>query len=288
MKWRWLAPLLVPWLGMAELRKDIEFARPAGEPQQMDAWVPEQGSGPFPAIIWVHGGGFTGGDKAPAPKSLLEPIERLGYAWFSVNYRLAPKHPFPAQTDDVESAVAYVKAHAAEFKVDKNRLVLMGASAGGHLVSFVGVKHGKGNGVAAVVSFFGEHDLVDRVHPKGPCMMDGRVVEQQGPMCISPGLVKFLGITGTEAQAEAVVRKASPATYVHKGMPPYLLIHGTRDMGVPYEQSERMVDAVHRIGQRCELIRVEGGGHGFGAWDKDPAMAGYRDKLLEWLRRTVR
>lgn len=280
----WL--LLVPLLAAGDLKKDIEFVRRDGTPIAMDAYVPD-GGGPFPAIIWVHGGGFTGGDKAPAPMGLLEPLQQRGYAWFSVNYRLAPKFPFPAQTDDVESAVAYIKAHAAEFKVDAKKLVLMGASAGGHLVSFVGAKHGKGNEVAAVVSFFGEHDLVDRVHPKGPCMMDGKIVEQRGPMCLSPGLAQFLGITGSEPQAEHVVRKASPATYVRHRMPAYLLIHGTKDFGVPYEQSERMVEAMRRAGAKCELVRVEGGGHGFGAWDKNPSMAGYKQRMLDWLKQTV-
>jgi dipeptidyl aminopeptidase/acylaminoacyl peptidase len=118
--------------------------------------------------------------------------------------------------------------------------------------------------------------------------MDGKVVEQTGPMCLSPGLARFLGITGVEPGAEETVRKASPATYVSKHMPPYLLIHGTKDMGVPYEQSERMLDAMRTAGARCELVRVEGGGHGFGAWDKDPAMAGYMGRMLAWLRQTVR
>lgn len=283
---RWLL-LLLPIAAWGGLRTDIEFARPGGKPLAMDAFVPE-GKGPFPAIIWVHGGGFTSGDKAPAPMSVLEPIVQRGYAWFSVNYRLAPEHPFPAETDDVESAIAYIKSHAAEFKVDTRKLVLMGASAGGHLVSFVGAKHRKGNEVAGVISFFGEHDLVDRVHPKGSCMMDGKVVEQKGPMCISPGLQKFLGIEGSEPRAGKVVASASPAAHIYKGMPAYLLIHGTKDFAVPFEQSERMIEAMHKAGERCELVRVEGGGHGFGAWDRDPAMAGYKLKMLEWLKRTIR
>src|SRR5205807_4958916 len=126
----------------------IEFARREGVALTMDASLPE-GPGPAPAVIWVHGGGFVTGDKKPQPKALLAPLEQKGWAWFSVNYRLAPKYVFPAQTDDVESAVAYIKAHAREFKVDGGRLVLIGASAGGHLVSFVGAHHDHGNAVAA-------------------------------------------------------------------------------------------------------------------------------------------
>lgn len=282
----WLC-LCVPALLCGELKSDIEFTRRDGVVLTLDAFVPA-GAGPAPAAIWVHGGGFVSGDKKPPPASLFGPLQEKGWAWFSVNYRLAPQHAFPAQTDDVEGAVAYIKQHAREFKVDPRRLVLFGASAGGHLVSFVGAHHAKGNEVAAVVSFFGEHDLVDRVHPKGACMMDGKVVENPGPLCLSPGLSKFLGITVDSPNAEEVVRKASPATWVRHNMPAYLLIHGTKDFAVPYEQSERMLEAMTKAGARCELIRVEGGGHGYGAWDREPAMSGYRQRMFDWLARTIR
>src|SRR5436853_99137 len=82
------------------------------------------------------------------------------------------------------------------------------------------------------------HGAVRRVHPNGPCMVDGHIVENPGPMCLSPGLSKFLGVTAESPKAEDVVRKASPATYVKKNMPAYLLIHGTKDYNVPFEQSE--------------------------------------------------
>jgi alpha-L-fucosidase 2 len=274
-------------LSASEQFSDVEFVRRGDQALALDATVPD-GPGPFPAVIWVHGGGFVSGDKRPHPKALLEPLERKGWAWFSVNYRLAPAHPFPAQTDDVEAAVAYIKARNANFRIDPRRLVLIGASAGGHLVSFVGAHHAEGNDVAAVVSFFGEHDLVDRVHPKAACMVDGKVVDQPGPMCLSPGLAKFLGISAGSPNAEEVVRQASPATYVRRGMPAYLLIHGTKDFNVPFEQSERMKAAMKKAGADCELIRVEGGGHGFGEWDKHPSMSGYKQQMLEWLARVVR
>jgi alpha-L-fucosidase 2 len=282
-----LAGMFLPALiASAALRTDIEFSRPGGIPQLMDAYVPD-GAGPYAAVIWVHGGGFVAGDKQPYPKTLLDPLAEAGLAWFSVNYRLAPAHPFPAQTDDVESAVEYIKSHAREFKIDPDRIALIGASAGGHLVSFVGAKHRQKNRVRAVVSFFGEHDLIDRTHPKGDCMIDGKVIPDPGPLCLSPGLSKFLGVTAASPNAGKVVREASPATYIRKDMPAYLLVHGTKDLNVPYEQSVVMCNAMKKAGARCELITVEGGGHGFGAWDKDPAMSSYREKLQTWLLREL-
>ena len=267
-------------------RRDLEFARVGDVHLLMDANIPE-GEGPFPAVIWVHGGGFVSGDKSPAPMSLLEPLSQQGYAWFSVNYRLSPQYPFPAATDDVEAAVGYIKTHAREYKIDANRLVLIGASAGGHLVSFVGVKHRAENSVAAVIPFFGEHDLVNRVHPDGECMIDGKVAPNVAAFCLSPGLAKFLGITADSANREAVVRAASPVTHIYEDMPPYLFVHGTKDFNVPYEQSVRMCTAMKKAGAKCDVILVEGGGHGFGAWDKTEAMAGYKPALLSWLKKQL-
>jgi acetyl esterase len=269
------------------LKTDIEYGRADGQLLLMDAWVPD-GTGPFPAIIWVHGGGFVAGDKAPYPKSLLDPLAQEGYAWFSVNYRLAPRYPFPAETDDVEAAVHHIKLHASVYKIDPARLVLMGESAGGHLVSFVGAKHDAENRVAGVVSFFGEHDLVGRTHPDGPCMSDGKVVPDPGPICLSPGLSKFLGIHQPGPEAEKIIRTASPATYVQKDMPPYLLIHGTKDFNVPFEQSVAMCNAMHKAGAQCELITIEGGGHGRGSLDKAAGSNDYQQTMREWLRKILK
>ena len=100
----------------------------------MDAHIP-QGRGPFAAVILVHGGGWSGGSKQAAfIKPLFPVLDGSGLAWFSIDYRLAPKYQHPAAAEDVEQAIRYVKTHAREFRVDPNRLALMGESAGGHLV----------------------------------------------------------------------------------------------------------------------------------------------------------
>ena len=265
---------------------DVEYGRAADQSLTLDAYVPD-GAGPFPAIIWVHGGGFVAGDKAPYPKSLLDPLVKEGFAWFSVNYRLAPKYPFPAETDDVESAVHYIKVHAKQYKVDPTRLVLMGESAGGHLVSFVGAKHDPENRVAAVVSFFGEHDLVERTHTKGPCMVDGKVVPSQDGLCLSPGLSKFLGISKPGPEAERIIHDASPATYIQKDMPPYLLIHGSKDFNVPIEQSVLMCAAMKKAGANCELISIEGGGHGRGSLEKAGGPDAFQPAMIAWLKKVL-
>ena len=272
-----------PLLGT--VKNDIEFSNWGGMPLMLDALL-QDGPGVFPSIVFVHGGGFTGGDKKGYPKVISEMLTQAGFNWFSVNYRLSPGFTFPAHTDDVELAVAFLKSHAQEFKVDSQRIILMGSSAGGHLVSFVGSKHGPANGVAAVVSFYGEHDLVNRTRPQTDCAIGGKIRHTVEPQaCLSDGLKAYLGISEVSPATAKILREASPITYVQKNMPPYLLIHGTQDFHVPYEQSVWMCNAMQRAGAQCEIITVEGGGHG--GWDDDPALRNYQSKLLGWLEKIV-
>jgi acetyl esterase/lipase len=126
------APLLAE-AASGVLLHDIEYGRAGGEVLLLDAAVPA-GEGPFSAVILVHGGGWTGGSKAGDIAVLIEPLAKAGFVCFSINYRLAPQHRWPACRDDVLTAIRWVKEHAAEFKGDSARIALIGCSAGGHLV----------------------------------------------------------------------------------------------------------------------------------------------------------
>ena len=127
---------ILPLVARGELRTDIEFAKAGDVSLTLDAFVPE-GAGPFPTCILVHGGGFTKGDKTSFIKPLFEPLSKAGFAWFTINYRLAPAHRWPACLDDVETAIRWVRTHAKEYKVDPARIALIGESAGGHLVALL-------------------------------------------------------------------------------------------------------------------------------------------------------
>lgn len=255
----------------AELRSDIEFAVAGDEHLTLDAWVPE-GRGSFPAVIIVHGGGFTAGDKQTYVKPLFDPLRYAGFAWFTINYRLAPKYRFPAAVEDVENAVKWVKAHAREYKVDARRIALMGESAGGHLVSFVGAWDNPEARVAAVVSFYGPHDFEARA------IKDGK---------LSDSVKAFLGVTELNEQSREIMRQASPITFVHGSMAPFLLIHGTADALVPYEQSVKMCEKMQLVGAVCEVFTVDGAPHGVGPWEKNPAFRAYKEKMVQWLRKTL-
>lgn len=262
---RLLPFLLTSVLAAAGLKTDIEFARPNGSPLLLDASIPE-GPGPFPAVIIVHGGGFVRGDKQTYVKPVFEPLAQAGYAWFSINYRLAPEGRFPLAVDDVDAAVRWLKAHAREYRVDPRRIALLGESAGAHLVSFSAVRRAEGAGVKAVVAFYGPHDFEQRAHDIPS---------------ISDGLQKFLGVTELNEEGYRKLREASPYTFVKPGLPPFLLLHGTKDTQVPYNQSVRMCEKLKAAGDPCELITVPGGPHGMGGWETTPE---WKQKMIAWLK----
>src|SRR4051812_1569216 len=205
---------------------DVEYGVADGESLKLDAYVPE-GSGPFPAVILVHGGGWNGGDKSGGPKKgymapMHEPLEKGGFAWFSINYRLAPKHPYPACIDDVETAIRWVKANAAKYHLDPRRIALSGESAGGHLVELAMVRMNDATRLPAVVSFYGRGNLLDG--------------EKSGAE-LRTNLAQLVGRKILDAESEKVLREASPLFQLKRGLPPMLLVHGTVDQSVPYSQS---------------------------------------------------
>lgn len=262
--------LLLSTTAFAGVQTDIEFARPGGTSLTLDAFVPE-GKGPFPTCILVHGGGFTKGTKTSFIKPLFDPLSEAGFTWFTINYRLAPTNRFPACIEDTEAAIRWVKAHAREYKVDVKRIAIIGESAGGHIVSFVGARAKGDTSVAAVVPFYAPHDLEFQVRHRN---------------ALGTSMEALLGLMKLDDHAWKALREASSTTYMHNGMPPYLLIHGTKDEQVPYEQSVRFQKQMQAIGNQCDLITIPDGVHGMGGWDK--LGSDYRKQLIAWLRKTLK
>lgn len=255
----------------AELLKDVVYARVGGVALTLDVSVPD-GNGPFPAAILVHGGGFVAGDKQQYIIYLFKPLADANFVWFSINYRLAPQYKFPAATDDVERAIRYVRENAKKYKVDASRIALIGESAGGHLVSYVGARNRPEARVAAVVSLYGIHDFVSRA-----VKMGGQPSEAQSD---------FLGVEHTDADTVSILVKASPVVFVRKEMPPFLLIHGKNDEEVPYDQSVEMCEKMKKVGAHCDLLTVDAG-HGMDTWEPHPELHWYKKALVDWLRKTL-
>jgi acetyl esterase/lipase len=250
---------------------------PSGfRPLQLDLHVPE-GEGPFPVVLWIHGGGWQEGSRVWMPDT-VEPFgfhERLlarGYAVADVDYRLSGEAPYPAQLLDVQSAIRWLRHHSSSLRLDAGRFATLGESAGGHLAAMAGLAGGMvtaaghvgaaGGHVAAagpaddgdtsiqaVVNWYGATDLLD--------------VRDDEDRSISPAML----LGGPIAGRRDFAAWASPLHHVHPAAPPFLNMHGTADDVVPFEQSVRLAEALRALGVRCDLHPVAGAGHCFTGHD---------------------
>jgi alpha-L-fucosidase 2 len=266
-------------------KADVEYSRPDGKPLLLDIHVPD-GPGPFAAAIVVHGGGFDQGTQKSYVGPVLDVLTKAGFAWFSIDYRLAPDYYFPQPVEDVDNAIRWVKKNAAEYHVDPSKIALMGESAGAYLIAYAATHETPETKLAATVDFYGPVDYAQqselrRDHPERFDMSSANRHAAHG------GGTKYFGVEKLDQAGMARLHEISPITAVHKGMAPFLIIHGTADEQVAYEESPAMCRAMKKVGAQCELIAIGGGKHGMGGWDKSPAMQHWKPELVAWLRKTM-
>jgi acetyl esterase/lipase len=263
-------PSPVPFTRYGETLTDVTYCTVDISALKMDIYFPDSG-GPWPALIYVHGGGWTHGDKAEAAM-FANGMTAQGYLVTSVNYRLYPAGKFPNMIEDVKCAVRSLRAHASEYNLDPNRIAAIGLSAGGHLVSLLGTSDEEAgwdvgeyleqsSRVQAVVAMAPVTDLT-RSFPNA----DIETVRQVG-------------------FGEHNVLQASPISHVTADDPPFLLIHGERDMLVPYEQSQLMYDRLVGTNVPAELVIVKNAGHSLIApgGTATPTLGEINQIILEFL-----
>ena len=285
MKATLLALGLAATLAAAPLdQKGVEFAAPGGHPLLLDLHIPD-GAGPFPSAILVHGGGFDGGNRASNMAPTFQPLADAGFAWFSIDYRMAPEFRFPQAREDMDAAIKWVKANAKTYKLDLSKIVISGESAGGYLVNYAAAHETPETKVAAVVDFYGptDYEKIARQRKDYPARFNMNSISSHQA---KGGGIWFFGVEGYDEVSYAKLGEISPIHAVHKGMPPFLEIHGTRDDQVPYAQSTMMCDALHKVGVGCEIVTVEAGGHGMGGW-KDADQQHYKVDMIAWLKKTL-
>jgi len=262
-----------------EMIRDVAYGHaPDGAPLLLDVHVPE-GNGPFPVAILIHGGGWSAGDKSgsdkPGNSADIAPwftaLNAAHFTWFSINYRFAPQHPWPAGFDDVQTAIRWVKAHAGDYKGDPGRIALFGHSAGGHLACLAGTLDDASVRVQAVVGFAPVTDL------------EADVVQRHG---MSKSLQNLFHVTPKVTPAvRAMLRAASPINHVRPGLPPFLLLHGDADVTVAYAQSVAFQSRLRAAGVTCDLITIPGGVHRLLGWTK--LAPDYPAQMTAWLHRTL-
>jgi acetyl esterase/lipase len=264
--------------GRAEIRRDVEYGRVGESPLLLDANIPD-GTGPFPVAILVHGGGWSSGDKAGSDKPgngaditpWFAPLTAANFTWFSLNYRLAPASRWPACFEDVQTAIRWVKAHAAEFKGDPARIALFGHSAGGHLACLAATLATPDTRVQAVVGFAPVTDFEYELPARGG---------------LSPSLQNLFDQPKEVKPASlALLRETAPVNHVTPGLPPFLLLHGDADKTVPLQESVNFQAKLKASGVSCDLMVIPGAPHRLTEWARcDPNYAG---RMIAWLRRTL-
>lgn len=240
------------------IHSNIPYANDTLKHHLLDIYLPGKSTGNLPLVIWVHGGAWNHNDKYADMgymKNTLKGILDHGYALASIDYRYSTQAIFPAQIQDCNEAVEFLYQHAREYSIDKNKIVLAGFSAGGHLASLLALS---GN------------DDVKAFYPKGkkPSFKIAGVLDFYGPsdfVAISDGKdgqsSEAILLGATPSQRPDLARAASPVTYVNKNDPPFLIVHGEKDESVPHAQSVLLSKKLSDSGVKNELIIVKNAPH---------------------------
>lgn len=247
--------------------KNVVYDTIGKDKQYLDLARPKDG-GPYPCVVVLHGGAWVGGSRKDVSvgfkdkdgkvgPSTIESLAARGYVVAAVGYRLAPKHPFPAQIQDARAAVRFLRANAKKYDIDRDQFAAAGFSAGGHLALLLGLADkvdgwdaggnlNENSRVQCVVDFFGPTDLT---------LYNTASIED----------AYLVPVFGKAAKTDkGVYKKASPVTYVSKAAPPVIIFHGTFDLIVPVIHSEELHKKLQDAGACSELVTVFAAGHGWG------------------------
>ncbi|MFN3193993.1 MAG: alpha/beta hydrolase fold domain-containing protein [Aureliella sp.] len=271
-----------------EVLRDVVFGKGGGRDLKMHIVLPEnKPKEPCPVFVWVHGGGWQGGNKAGGIRQVT-PMVREGFVGATIEYRLTGEAPFPAQIEDCKCAIRYLRAHADKYNIAEDRIAVGGSSAGGHLVALLGtsgdVKELEGQGgwaehssrVQAVVDLYGPTDFRTFVTTKG---------YESHNRAGSPES-KLLG-GGEVLPNTDGIKQVNPITYVDKDDPPFLIIHGKDDRVVPPNQSQALHDALKAAGVESSLHLLDGAGHGGPAFAAPEIRSHRRSFLIKHLTKVA-
>jgi acetyl esterase/lipase len=271
---------------------NVAYLEP-GRIEKLDLYLPAMPtSGPLsPAFVWIHGGGFTAGDKAQIRDvGVATSLASAGYVVASINYKLGAGS-FPTNIGDCKDAVRFLRAHAADYHLDPNRIAVGGGSAGAYLALMVGFTEGSklfdphplytgiSSKVCAVVDFYGPVDFLTRRQ----CTPDGRLTGRlRSWKADSPT------VFGAKASDDQLFRLVSAIGYVTKNAPPVLICQGSADPEVDYLQSVELANALGKLGVAHEFCLLNGIGHAFDfkTWRKKPLPRDLRPVVLTFLAKS--
>jgi acetyl esterase/lipase len=249
--------------GEVNLTSDITYRIVEGKALGMDVYRPAAALPDTlgPALVVIHGGGWQSGDKTELSELNYYMASR-GWTVFSLNYRLLPQYPFPAATEDVQCALAYINQNGKNYGADVNRMAVLGRSAGGTMALTVAympnpiasaASCGPLPALRAVVNYYGESEMVSWYEKEGGASLT----------------VPYLG--GIPQQQPENYRLASPLTYVNRPLPPTLILHGDKDTVVQIEQSLKLVPRLKESSTPVAIVRIPWTGHAFDLWTDGPS-----------------
>ena len=239
---------------------NISYANDTLKKHLLDIYLPPTGKSSYPIVVWIHGGGWMTNDKYADMGYMVNTVKGFiesGYAVASIDYRWSTMAIFPAQIQDCNQAIEFLYQNSTKYKLDKDRIVLMGFSAGGHLANLLGLSNNNNvkdfypDGkkphfkIKLVLDFYGPSDFLtlkgnDSKDPHNPITL-------------------LLG--GTVADNADKAKKASPATYIDKNDPPFLIVQGEKDQSVNPDQSISLSSRLNDAGVKNELIIVPNAPH---------------------------
>ena len=257
-----------------EVLRDLEYAQVKGVSLKLDLYRPaEKPVAPMPLVIWVHGGGWKTGTKANCPAAWLA---TKGYAVASLDFRLLPDHPWPAQIEDPIAALRWLRKESGKYGYDAGRSAAMGGSSGGHVVALWGtLTLPAEDKVKAVVDMYGPTDLLTMP----PNVLSAK--RTRDDLAKTNGALLLGGIVMDQPEKAKAV---SALHQVTKDDVPFLILHGMADPGVPVDQSERLHAALKAAGVESTLKLIPGAGHGGKEFDSAESRAliqGFLDKHLK-------
>jgi acetyl esterase len=263
----------------APTHESILYGTADGQQLTMDYYAPK-GPGPHPIVIIIHGGGYQRGtSKSGSEAYCADFLAPAGYAVFSINYRLAPKYPYPYMVYDVERAVRYIRHNAVQWNGDPNRIALVGGSAGGFLSNMAGLLGPAGDPAAS--------DPVDRESARVQAVVTLFAQSSFSTVPLNTDTHALLDSLIRQKGEAAALKEASPITYVSKSAPPFLQILGDKDEYIPFTEATNLDAALRNDGVPSEIIRIPNGMHSTGGWYKIPGVPDWERQMTAWLNRTL-
>lgn len=256
-----------------KITADVVYGHKDGLALTFDVFQPGNPNGA--GVLWIQSSGWY--SIWVEPKTMLPGLGHLlekGYTVFVVRHGSAPRYTVPDAVDDVRRAVRYIRLHAKDWGVDPERLGVTGASAGGHLTLMLASTGDDGNPKAADPVLRGSSKIAAGVALCPPTDLRGWVNTPPDAIKAVPGLKPPLTFA---VEKEAAV---SPVTFAGEKTAPVLMIHGDKDTLVPIEHSKNMLTALKKAGASCELLTIEGAGHGLPHTKVRPALLEWFDKHL--------